>query len=216
MNQRLASSVVLAVLSVALRAQPQPLTRSDIDAAITWGESGEARAYVLHHAQGATGTNRVIVGVVYTPFVRVALAAAATRAAGRTLSAYDMPPELVDPIVHIAFRWYCCDSIKGDTPLSFNPFAEPFDYRIAVPGDPPVVSTGVTVTPLWVRRDLSALAAIGGLPFRDTVLLAAYPLVALSGPSDFVIYRRVVGPDGHTITEERRGRITASDLRDWR
>src|ERR1700682_3033244 len=49
----------------------------------------------------------------------------------------------------------------------------------------------VAASPLWIKRDWTLLASFGGeLPYRDVVLIAAYPMSALSTGSDFIIYRR--------------------------
>jgi hypothetical protein len=48
----------------------------------------------------------------------------------------------------------------------------------------------VTASPVWIRRDISLLESYGGdLPYRDVVLVAAYPMRVLSTTCDFVIYK---------------------------
>jgi len=62
------------------------------------------------------------------------------------------------------------------------------------------------------------LNALGGIPYADVVLLAAYPSWALSQPSDFVIYRDIpntINPLG-PATEAQVGRITTADVQRWR
>ena len=73
----LAVAILICMTGVLAREQPQSLTTEQIEAAIEWGVSGEAAPYLLHHAQTPGTTNDVVVGVVYTPFVRVALASKA-------------------------------------------------------------------------------------------------------------------------------------------
>src|SRR6476620_12231448 len=118
---------VFAAITVAA-AQERTLALPGLEDAIRWGESGAAGPYLLHHAQNAATTNDVVVGAVYTPFVRVALAAKAAWATGERLQPETIPATLVEPVVYIAFRWYCCDGDHGDQ-WSYHPL-EPFDYEI--------------------------------------------------------------------------------------
>jgi len=58
----------------------------------------------------------------------------------------------------------------------------------------------------------------GGLPYRDVVLVAAYPMSVFSTACDFVIYRDLPSrtfPEGQA-TELRVGRVTSEDLARWR
>jgi hypothetical protein len=91
---------------------------------------------------------------------------------------------------------------------------------VALPGDPVV---GVPrprplEAPLWVRRDLSQLAALGGPAYPDTVLLVGYRPDAAARGGDIVTFREVpsrivAGGMDHRM---RMGRITAKDLANWR
>jgi hypothetical protein len=69
-----------------------------------------------------------------------------------------------------------------------------------------------------VKRDLSALDALGGAVYSDIVLLAGYPISALNQPSDFVIYRNVPNPANpqHPGILSEIGRVTAADIGQWR
>ena len=195
--------------------QARTPTAVDIEEAIRWGETGTPSPYLLHHAQYQGTTDDVVVGAVYTPFVRVALAAHAAHDKGERLDPENIPEWVVEPVVYIAFRWYCCDGDHGDM-ASYHPL-EPFDYALAVPGRPAGLRN-IAAPPLWVERDLSLLNAFGGVPYSDVVLLAGYPLPALSQPGDFVIYRNVPNPANpqYPGTLMEIGRVTASDVRDWR
>ncbi len=218
--------LIAALLTIfaPLKAQPTAITDADIDAAIRWGTNptGNAAPYLLHHAQQPGTTSALVVGVVYTPFVRAALAAKMARDAAHTFSREDVRSEWTEPVVYVAFRWYCClDAVHGSTPETWNPFADPFDYRIALPGETVGPTTGVSTTPLWVRRDVSALLnPFGGARYPDVVLVAAYPLSAFSAPTDFVIYRPVHWiphrPNSQWQQDFEVGRLTQSDVAAWR
>jgi hypothetical protein len=132
-------------------------------------------------------------------------------------------PAWIEPVVYVAFRWYCgLDPYHGNTVATWDPSTPPVDYKIAVPGDRVLRGDsviGVIASPLWVRHDMSLLASFGGdPPFKDVVLIAAYPLSALSSSPDFVIYlewpsaRFPTGKDAGMIV----GRVTPDDLTRWR
>src|SRR5215475_3061070 len=132
------------------------LTSKEIDEAIEWGMNGDPAPYPLHHAGPPGKVNPVIVGAVYTPFLRVALAANVARRAGRTFTQTDVSQSLIEPVAYVAFRWYCCDRDRND-PASFDPLT-PFDYKVAVPGDRVLLANSalrVTMSPLWIKRDIS-------------------------------------------------------------
>ena len=76
-----------AVRGAARSAAFFPLTSTEIDEAIAWGmrdAPNDPAPYLLHHLRAAPErVNPVVVGAVYTPFLRVALAAKAARTDGR-------------------------------------------------------------------------------------------------------------------------------------
>lgn len=212
---------VLAIGAPAVDAQRSALTPSEIDAAINWGVSGEAAPYALpiwtEYVRGVPVVNppSLILGAVYTPFVRVALAAKAARQSNTSLTPED-GRRMAEPLVYVAFRWSCCDDEHGITPETFNPFT-PFDYHIAVPGDPPEASRWhLSTPPVWVNRNVALLDAFGGAPYPDVVFVAAYPLTVLSTPTDFIIYRQVESRDATRRIDIRVGRATAKELSQWR
>ena len=72
---RLPLVVACALLATPVRAgSTGTLTSKQIDEAIEWGMNGDPAPYLLHHAGPPGRVNPVIVGAVYTPFLRVALA----------------------------------------------------------------------------------------------------------------------------------------------
>ena len=98
-----------------LTAQERTLTASDVDAAIRLGETGQPAPYLLHNKQREDTVNNGVMAVVYTPFIRIALAAKVAWDSGRHLERDNIPSELAEPVVYIAFRWYCCvDQDHGD------------------------------------------------------------------------------------------------------
>jgi hypothetical protein len=204
------------------------LSPKDIRDAIAWGMQGEPAPYSLHHRSYDPGKqNPVIVGVVYTPFVRVALAAKKAHDAFREFGDEDLTPTLVEPLAYVAMRWYCCDADHGADLASHHPLV-PFDYKIAVAGSDRFseslirMDTLRIVPPVWVKRAASVLADLGGsLPYSDTVVVAAYPVADITAGTDFIIYRDHLTPDANgyptrNVRDVRDGRVTAADLALWR
>jgi len=213
--------VACGVLGERLLATPSAVLHAkDIDQAIEWGMNGDPGPYLLHHMSSQPGKiNPVVVGLVYTPFVRVALAARAARKAGRNFASSDIAPTLPEPIAHVAFRWYCC---AGQDRATFDP-RNPADQKIAVPGDRVSGGLHVTATPLSITRDLSVLKTFGGeLPYSDVVLVAVYPISAFASAGDFIIYKGGSDREGPVPSlpgewaSREVGRITSVELARWR
>jgi len=200
------------------------LSPQDLRAAIAWGNSGEPAPYPLHHrSYDPAKQNSVIVGVVYTPFVRVALAAKQAHSAFRDFSEEDLTPSVVEPLAYVALRWYCCDPDHGQDLEHFHPLS-PFDYKVAISGQDRFTESYLRLNglkilrPVWVKRATAMARDLGSLPYPDIVLVAAYPIADVSAGTDIVIYRDDVtpGPSGFPARDIRNGRVTAADLATWR
>jgi hypothetical protein len=214
----LACAIFVPTLSAA---QPSAvLTPSDMRAAITWGSSGAPSPYVLHNQQRRGEVNGGVLALIYTPFVRVALAAKTAHDNYREFTPDDITEDLVKPVAYIAYRWYCCDGDHGADMEHWHPLS-PFDYKIGVPGD--LVATAekrMFIKPLWVRRDVvELLKQFGTTPlYDDIVLVAAYPMPALAVGTEFAIYRELSGRShsGQPEYLTSIGTITAADVVRWR
>ena len=161
--------LVSGVASVS--AQPTTLSPKDIEDAILLGWYHDPEPYLLRGPgkPGApTSEGRATVGAVYTPFIRVALASKAARLTGRPFERSDVSSQLLEPVVYVVLRWYCCDHEQPD-PTTFDA-NRTSDHSILLPGEPNIivgnwVQARVTTRPLWVSRDLSRLGA--DPPFAD-------------------------------------------------
>jgi hypothetical protein len=201
------------------------LSPQDVRAAIAWGNSGEAAPYPLHHrSPDPAKVNPVIVGVIYTPFVRVALAAKQAHDAFRDFGEQDVTPSIVEPLAYVALRWYCCDPDHGHDLEHFHPLV-PFDYKVAVAGQDRFTESYLRLDgmqllpPAWVKRAAAMRSRLGGsLPYDDIVLVAAYPMANISAGTDFVIYRDDLTPgvSGFPTRNIRNGRVTAADIAAWK
>jgi hypothetical protein len=199
---------VLVAAITSLTAEPGSLTRRDIAAAVAFGETGAARPYLLRH-QGRPD-NPVVVGAVYTPFLRVALLAQAAADRGERLNAAAVDPVVAAPLVYIAFRWYCCDGV-GDADLL--PESPPQVLMLPVAPRAPqfvnVMDRRHAVEPVWSRRGTAVLESFGASPpYDDVALVAAFPVGALQAGRPFVIFK-----DGGSI---RTGVVRADDVATWR
>ena len=211
------TGLLLVVLECTIGAQPRAmLTPGDIQDAIRLADSGAPAPYALRHAGRAD--NPVVVGAVYTPFVRVAILAKAALDAGRRLQPADVDPKWTAPLVYIAFRWYCCDGAKADEDARELARAEPQVVMLPVaeraPQFVPFTSHAPrgAITPVWSRSGTAMLEAFGATPpYDDIVLVAAFPLEALRARRPFAIYKQFSG--GESI---RIGVVRADDVAGWR
>lgn len=195
-------ALVLAVAATPGLAQPRVLSPGEIEEAIEWGMDGEPGPYLIHHAQGPQGTNRVVVGAVYTPFVRVALAARALFEQGKTLTALEVPSGLVALEAWVAVRWYV-----GHCPLATTwPDVEVVQHNARLGGRRG--SGGLRPLRIVNRNVLSQL---GGHPFPDISHVVTYPMDVVREDVDLIVFNR----GGEPLCFER-GRIGGADSRTWR
>jgi hypothetical protein len=170
--------VTIVAVTVPLGALPAAtLSPKDIADAIQLGNFGEPAPYRLHgRSVDPRRRNAFELAAVYTPFVRVALAARSARDAGHVLLPDDVDSKLVEPSVFIAFRWVARDSEHADSvyaePQVFWIFKRNIDRRGL-----PRPRNGTD--PICVKRgnDATALLASFGAerPYDDFALVAAFP-----------------------------------------
>lgn len=187
-----------------VEAQPTALDSVLIQQAIDWGRSEEPAPYRIFHAPGE-GRNPHVVGLVYTPFLRVALAARAAQEAGHALDASSLPAWLVAPMVHIAVRWYTDCELTGD---AIGPAVEVVssDAKLSLvrgPGGIPPTSVLAPQVLAQFRQDL---------PFTDITHVVAYPIDLLRQDVDLMVFNRG-NPDRLCV---ERGRILRTSTATWR
>jgi hypothetical protein len=142
--------------------------------AVALGESGKPEPYWLYPRPGPRTAN----AAVYTPFIRVALAAYAAAQRGERLSTGTLPDWVKDPAVHVVVRAQNSSGVHemffpDDPPLARTPITQ---IALVPHGKPP----GSTfIEPKWLTRDLSYLDAIGGAPFPNAVAAAAFDARAM-------------------------------------
>jgi hypothetical protein len=103
------SGVAVTVYSSSLLTEPPrlALSRGEIAAAIEWGRTARPEGYTLRNSAGQR------VGALYTPYLRVALAARFAAERNQPFNPHDVSPRVIDPrgqaasgeaIVYIAMR----------------------------------------------------------------------------------------------------------------
>lgn len=174
------------------------------DAILAAALDGSARPYELHHIINADQVSPVVLGLVYTPFVRLAMTAAAAIRAGKSFSMVDT--SLGEPATtFVAFRWYGYHSSE---------LAAYHQFKIAQTLDN---TRDISVaTPLWTDYGPRMVAGYGPLPYDDIVATVGYPMEAIRSRQAFAIYRDGTVAGRTNAREIRVGRPTAEDARNWR
>ena len=205
-----ATTAVLIAAVAALTAQSRVLGRADIDAAIALGERAEPRPYLLRH-QGRP-ENPVVVGAVYTPFLRVALLSRAARDRGERLDPASIEASVDEPLVYVAFRWYCCDNDSTGALAAAEPQVLMLPVAPRAPQYVNFMNRRGAAQPVWTRKGSAVLESFGAQPpYDDIVLVAAFPSGVLEAGRPFVIYK-----DVRTVQSIRTGVVRPDDAAAWR
>lgn len=207
--------VALASASAAPRAQqstggthPAPgLDEASLAEAVRLGETSEPAPWLLYHDPRSDEATMA----VYTPFVRVAMAAHAAKRRGGRLDMTTLPGWVVERGIHVVIR-----------PFSRSAGAASQLF----PDDPPLARTPPThiglqqrdskvpsrsIPPRWTTTDLSYLAALGGRPFPDAVAAAAFdPDVMVAGLDVYAWWRK----ENHFFPS--LGLLHPEEMKHWR
>jgi hypothetical protein len=146
---------------------------------------------------------------VYTPFIRVALAAYTATQRGERLSVSKLPPWMVETDVHVVVRpqstTYAPQFFPEDPTLTRTPITQ----IVLTPRGRAPWTDGIP--PKWLTTDLSYLAAIGGAPFEDAVAAAAFdPAVMMQNVDVEGFWKK----DNDYIPTQ--GFLDANEKRNWR
>lgn len=216
-------SPVLAIVAVIMltlmagprsaAAQPAALSRATTLDAIDFGVNDNPEPYVLRHAKArGDGTNDVVVGAVFTPFIRVALAARLASEQGQRLDPDDLPEWLTAPVIHVAVRWYMGGRCEFEPRVPLPAVNAVRQGTHTQPWFPPI-SEG---QPLEVFSGASFASRVGTrLSFADTALVVSYPLEMLREGIDVLVSKHGErnGRLGACVV---RGRIPVAESRSWR
>jgi hypothetical protein len=149
---------------------------------------------------------------VYTPFLRVALLSRAAHDRGEYLEPASIEPRVLEPLVYIAFRWYCCATASSDALAAAEPRVLMLPIARRAPQFVNFMNRRGAARPVWLRKGTAVLESFGGrLPYDDLVLVAAFPSGVLEAGRPFVIYKEA-GEAQEVIT----GVVRADDVLAWR
>jgi hypothetical protein len=162
------SAVTLSVLLVVPVPQPLQNDRSFIQAAIADGLGGDVQPYVLRQNH----TPHVVVGVIYTPYVRVARFARAARERGAVVSIDDIPEAVTAPVVHVAMRSLPEDRSNGSQPFRIAAITRP-PARYPPAGSSYFAPRNLH-EPIRVMSRASAETVIGELSYGDVDLIGVF------------------------------------------
>lgn len=196
-----------AVWAVAGLGQRHSLTPADIAQAIEWGQSGRPEAYPL---RSAFPRNKTTSGVVYTPYLRVALAARAAREEERGFTAEDVTSEMTAPFIYFAI------GEVGEDPLPPGPLPAdtPVSMRLITDHSRPDSSDRREISPAWVRRDVPAFLRYGLRP-NWSYMFAAFRIEQVKADTRVELYRKFrEGSRGQLLATP--GLVTEADLSAWR
>lgn len=198
--------------SVPRFPQSTILSGEDIEEAIERGRNGDVAPYLINGLGGGSRPKAAI----YTPFVRVALAAAARLLTvdGATILFQVAPQWVASPEVLVVFGRPCLPEGTCDAggvvidPLAENPSRVYIKQQVPLPASSgaPVVATPIRVIPL---RDLQWL---GTIPVEGPVVAATF------SPKDFRAGARVAAEWGrwNSVVFVVGGYLQQAELETWR
>lgn len=201
---------VIFVVSLPARSHAETtLSLAEVQAAIDWGIShDDIGPYLLHHAEG-DGTNAVVVGAVYTPFVRIALMSRRAFLEGQRLEPADLPAHFAESRIDIAARWY---PKMGGCALhdQTNVIVAPKGVGVAA-----ALQRGGRLPS--VVRDASWLRFFAPEPpYPDIAVVVSYPMKILRDDVDFLVWREGASDRGLPCTSIETGRMPSAERNHWR
>jgi hypothetical protein len=174
--------VLWAIATTVLMASSPPETMTDdaIERAIAFGRSTEPQPYQLHHISGRSeNRNPFVVGSVYTPFIRVALASRRAMLDDKELPASQLDKTLVQPMIYVAIRH-----------ITLPIAVQPSDVRVVLTELSDLEGKWGT-PPVWIKAPSEALGLFEANEKTQTfVVVAAFPIEAVQPDLQFIIERK--------------------------
>ena len=215
MRTRLLTPIALVISALQLTPEPgeypSPIMVRD---ALAWAASGSPAPYPLRGKDGGT------VGVVYTPYVRLAIAARIARAEGRPLRAPDVTSLDVDPLYggRTSGWWYL--GVRLDA-TSYLPDRHDYDVVLL---DRDEAQAGLRDARIATRSGLPLWIGVGrGMAYRPLMIGMNHPSVYVVAGVDPARLRGrlpllVLGVDRNRPVDPviAEGVITSRDVEAWK
>jgi hypothetical protein len=191
------------------------LSAAEIRDAVAWAASGSPAPYPLRGSDGRA------VGIVYTPYVRLAISAYVARSEGRPIRADQVTRSDIDPIFDPSprGRWYI--GLRLDV-TSYEPGQHDFDVVLVGSEDTPVGQLDARLAtrgefPLWIGRGRGMAyqpLRIGMVGDEAVYVLAGMDSARLRAQ----LPARIVAVDGNRGADQLivEGVITERDVAAWK
>ena len=182
----------LASSAVGPFAQSRLENSDYVQAAIIEGRLRQVEPYVLRHAINDSDT----VGLVYTPYVRVARFVWKRKEAGREVEAKDIPSDVGAPVMHVAMQQPGRQHPGEYTSLKIAQIKRP-------PGAPPPGQSYSffpdprrLAEPLRVLNPKTESALFGDFPLARIAIIGVFSMAVAQGHTlEFCTYREYIGED---------------------
>jgi hypothetical protein len=198
---------LLLLCGVATSGQKHGLTSEDIAEAIKWGRSGHAEAYVL---KSPFLKNKTAPGVVYTPYLRVALAARAAADSGKQFAAEDVTKEMTAPLL-----WFALGDHGNDPlPSAVMPPDTPVSMRLVTHHSTPGSPLRQVIPASWVRFEVPSYLRYGLRP-DWSYAVGAFPIEHVTADTRVELYREH-REGSHLQVLAAPGLVSQADLQAWR
>jgi hypothetical protein len=198
---------LLILWAVPAHGRRLSLTPEEVAEAIIWGHSARPQAYVL---RSAFTKNKTPPGVVYTPYLRVALAARAAADRGREFTVEDVTAEMTAPLIYFAIGDYGADPL----PAASFPADTPLSMRLVTKHSDPSSSLRRVIPAKWIRHEVPFYLQYG-LRSEWSYVLGAFPIEFVQADTRVELYREHrEGSRLHVLAAP--GLVSEADIRAWK
>jgi len=203
-------AATMCLQAVAIGAQVDSNLQRAL-AAVQAGSQADAPEpyWLLHTRMGSDDVGNAVIGAVYTPFARVALAARERKMKGEALSIADAESIIADRRLYVVLRW---ERDLGEL--------DPGTAQIrAMPRAAEQFSEARSLRPLSSFDGHRAAAVLGSEPpWADVGAVGVFPPDMFSPEYDFVIFKSKMDPATGLVVRRQvaRARIDRTAYTRWR
>jgi hypothetical protein len=147
---------------------------------------------------------------VYTPYLRVALAARAAKESGRAFTSEDVTEEMTAPLIYFAIG----DAGSEALPFGSLPTDTPLRMRLVTHHSEPGSPLRREVAPVWLTDDIPEYLRCG-LRSNWSYVLGAFPVQQVTADTRVELYREFrSGSQRQVVTAPAL--IAEADLKMWK